>query len=851
MSLLDVFKSKWQSSDLTVRRQAIQSLGATDLDALLDVARNDDDVGMRKLAIQKISSPEHLGSLLKTEQDISVKNAIKESLRKSWFKTVKNHTSWLTSEIRKMLDELQAKDKEELLPIAKSADVRLKLLEDCTKQGLLAQIAKSDSQENVALAALAKVQRENLIEEIKEVAVCSSVRSKAEEMLAEIQASKTDTAKEQAGLLTQKQKALLAHAMRLLENKSPLSVDSEMQRLCSEAQNLFKEASVLGLSSYQDELNSAFEKHKENVSAEKARLEAEEQSKKEVEEQAKKVVEEEPKNTIPAATEDTAIESSEEKEVQLSEEEYNTKQPLLQAIIDRVNALDENGDFNEISQNIRQAFYDWKEIVGEKKASFKNIYKEFRTATGRFQNLQEWASWHAEQIREQLIKDIEELANSPIILENRAKAFTMLEQWKTAGYMPVAKIQEFWPRFKAGLDKVMDSVLPLLKEQEKDQEGNLKIKEDICAHIEELATAEGEWAEQLKKIQELQAKWKNTGFVPKAQNHTIWERYQAAINAFFKKQEVYKKRISEQINDRIVAREKLCEEAEALADSTDWKNTPKVFTKLSADWKGAGSVPAEQYEKLLQRFKKASDTFFERRNVYFESSKKSREEVCQKMEAFDFDASNAESVAAWNAIENEWKALENNGYSRELNERFFAASDRIWEAASKSNPEIAKELDKNWEAKHGIMEQLKSILEQENFKFKTLQIVRNLQSEWEKTGRCGAAEVEISGKFGELVQSFFSIYNDQKEIRSNLDKINAQKKEDLCKQAEDLLAKAQNQVLTRAEVISETNSLRAAWRESGNVSMHLAKVLWKRFNGVCNAACHAFDNTVATENVLE
>jgi hypothetical protein len=848
MSLLNVFKPKWQSSDLIARRQAVQSLSSADLDALLDVAKNDEEADIRKIAIQKISSTEHLGNLLKTEQNASVQNAIKESLRKNWFKTAKNHTGALTKEIRQVLTELQAKDRDELLTSAKSAEMRLELLEGCSKQGLLATIAKTDQQEAVALAALAKVQSESLLDDIansKDSSKLDSVRRKAKEMLAAVHASKAEPAKNQADLLAQKQKALLSHAARLLENKSPQSVDSEMQRLCSEAQNLCKEASALGLEQSEKEFNAIFAKHKENMAAEaQAKREAEEHAKKE---EPKKVPVAATAATTATASAETPIASAEEKheeihhEDRLSDEEYNAKIPLLQAIIDRVNALDENGDFNEISQSVRQAFYDWKEIVGEKKTQFKNIYKEFRSSTSRFQNLQEWASWHAEQIREQLIKEIEELTNAPIILENRAKAFAMLEQWKTAGYMPAAKIQEFWPRFKAGLDKVMDSVAPLLKEQEHGQEENLKIKEEICTHIEELAAAEGEWAEQLKKIQELQAKWKNTGFVPKAQNHIIWDRYQTAINSFFKKQEAYKKRIGEQINERILAREKLCEEAESLAESTDWKNTPKLFTKLSIDWKSAGSIPAEQYEKLLLRFKKASDSFFERRNTYFESNKKTREDICQKIESLNFDASNAESVEEWKKIEEEWKALENNGYSRELSERFFAASDRIWEAASKSNPEVAKELDKNWEAKHGIMEQLKGILEQENFKFKTLQTVRNLQSEWEKTGRCGAAEAEIIGKFAELIQSFFSIYNDQKEIRSNLDKINAQKKEDLCRQAEELLAKAQSQALTRTEVVSETNSLRAAWRDSGNISMHLAKVLWKRFNTACNAACHSFE----------
>jgi len=851
MSFLNVFKPKWQHSDSAMRKQAIQSLDSTNLDALLDIAKNDSEIEIRKLAVQKISSHVYLSDLLKTEQDVSVQNAIKEALRKHWFKLIKNHIGAPSAEIRKMMGELQIKDRDELLSVAKSPAIRLELLEGCTKQGLLAQIAKNDSQESVALFALAKVQRENLIEEIKEVAVCNSVRNKAKDMLAEIQASKSDPVVDKASLLIQKQKALLSHATRLLENKNPLSVDSEMQRFCAEAKNLDKEASDLGLQEKQDELNSVFAKHNENVAAEKARLAAE-QTKRDTEEQTRKTAveanqekrppeEQNSDSEVNAAAEDTKEKTSEIKEDKLSDEEYNSKLPLLQAIIDRVNALDENGDFNEISQCIRQAFYEWKEIVGEKKTQFKNIYKEFRTSTGRFQNLQEWASWHAEQIREQLIKEIEELANAPIVLENRAKAFAMLEQWKTAGYMPALKIQEFWPRFKAGLDKVMDSVSPLLKEQEQSQEENLKIKEDICVQIEGLAVAEGEWPEQLKKIQELQVKWKNTGFVPKTQNHAIWERYQAAINAFFKKQEAYKKRNLEQINERIAAREKLCEEAEALSSSTDWKNTPKAFTKLSVNWKAAGSVPTEEYEKLLERFKKASDTFFERRNAFFENARKSREDVCQKIEALNFEASNPESFAAWKAIEEEWKALENNGYSKELNDRFFAVSDRIWEAASKSNPEIAKELDKNWETKHGLIERLKELLEQGNFKFRTLQTVRELQGEWEKTGRCGVAEAEISTKFIELIQSFFSIYNDQKEIRSNLDRINAQKKEDLCKQAEELLAKAKSQSLTYAEVVSEANSLRAAWRESGNVSMHLAKILWKRFNHACNAACHAFD----------
>ncbi|GHV10773.1 hypothetical protein AGMMS49938_00370 [Fibrobacterales bacterium] len=879
MAFFDVFKPKWQHSDLAVRKQAVQELESSNLDALIEIAKTEKDAEIRKIAVLKISSANHLTAILQGETDESVRNAIKESLKNQWFKLVKNHIGAPTAEIRQVLADLQPKDIEELIRVAKSTEVRLECIDKCTKQGLLSQVAVEDPQESVALAALSKVQRENLIKEILDESKHASVRKKAKEILSEIKNAKIDPEKEQTDSLLQKQKALLSHATRLLESKNIIAQENEVSRLSAEASSLGVQAETLGLTEKQNELKAVFVKLAENIAAQKASIAEEEKAK-----IALKETKEETTTAAPAVsalvagsdeskeTESISISAeeknaeekpadsvadSEEKnsEEKLSEEEYNAKLPLLQKIIDKVNSLDENGDFNEISQSIRQAFYDWREIVGEKKTQFKNAYKDFRASTSKFQNLQEWASWHAEQTREGLIKEIEALANSPVVLENRAKAFGLLEQWKQAGYMPAAKLQEFWPKFKAGLDKVMESVSPLLKEQEQGQEDNFKQKEQICEALENVAAAEGEWGEQLKKVQELQAKWKMVGFVPKDKNHALWERYQNAISEFFKKQENYRKQKGELINERIAAREKLCADAEALSNSTDWINTPKIYTKLRADWKTAGSVPTEQYEALLARFKAACDIFFENRSAYFENSKNKREELCTRIEALNFEAgdaaaaANSESaavakIAEWKKIEEEWKALiaEGSGsFAKELDARFYAVSDMIWETLSKTNPEIAKELDKNWDTKHGLTEKLKTILEQGNFKYKTLQTVRGLQQEWQKTGRCGLAEVEIAEKFNELVRNLFDEYNDQKEIRNNLDKVNSQKKEDLCAKAEALLENAKKGTLNRTEVISEANALRGSWRESGNVSPHLAKQLWDRFNNACNAACHSFE----------
>jgi hypothetical protein len=64
----------------------------------------------------------------------------------------------------------------------------------------------------------------------------------------------------------------------------------------------------------------------------------------------------------------------------------------------------------------------------------------------------------------------------------------------------------------------------------------------------------------------------------------------------------------------VTAKLALCEQAEALADSTDWNATTTVMKRLQAEWKKSGPVPRAEGEALWQRFRTACDRFFERRS---------------------------------------------------------------------------------------------------------------------------------------------------------------------------------------------------------------------------------------------
>ena len=58
----------------------------------------------------------------------------------------------------------------------------------------------------------------------------------------------------------------------------------------------------------------------------------------------------------------------------------------------------------------------------------------------------------------------------------------------------------------------------------------------------------------------------------------------------------------------------LCEKAEALKDSTDWKNTTDKLIALQKEWKTIGSVARKHSDIVWKRFITACDYFFEQKN---------------------------------------------------------------------------------------------------------------------------------------------------------------------------------------------------------------------------------------------
>jgi len=111
----------------------------------------------------------------------------------------------------------------------------------------------------------------------------------------------------------------------------------------------------------------------------------------------------------------------------------------------------------------------------------------------------------------------------------------------------------------------------------------------------------------------LQAKWKTIGYAPQKMNVKIFERFRQACDNFFNRKAEYFKQFKENMNENLEKKKALCEQAEALKDSTDWKETAEKLTKLQKEWKTIGAVPHKLSDAVWKRFIAACDYFFEQK----------------------------------------------------------------------------------------------------------------------------------------------------------------------------------------------------------------------------------------------
>lgn len=240
--------------------------------------------------------------------------------------------------------------------------------------------------------------------------------------------------------------------------------------------------------------------------------------------------------------------------------------------------------------------------------------------------------------------------------------------WRETG--PVAKEQreEIWARFKEASAVVNKKYQAFFEERKAREQENEAAKTAICERLEALdfdsLKSFNAWNDMTRTILQAQEDWRKLGFASKKANNVLFTRFRAVCDKFFTQKAEYYKSVKEDMAANLEKKIALCEQAEALKDSTDWKATAEKLTELQRRWKTIGSVPKKRSDEVWKRFQEACDYFFEQKKRDLSQSRKSEQENLRAKRALTAslkeiapDAPRQEVVAAIKDAQARWNEI--------------------------------------------------------------------------------------------------------------------------------------------------------------------------------------------------
>ena len=347
---------------------------------------------------------------------------------------------------------------------------------------------------------------------------------------------------------------------------------------------------------------------------------------------------------------------------------------LKEAVIaDLKELVEKQEDVNETFPKFREIQERWRNIGQVPPQNYRNINDTYQLYVEQFydmvkinRELRDLDFKKNLEAKEEFCALAEKLAENEDVIAAFKELQKLHEQWKEFG--PVAKEfrEDIWNRFKAAtavINKKYQAFFEGIKEQ---QTENLNKKTALCEKVEEIAAREvsgsNEWNAFSKEIEEIQQEWKTVGFAARKDNQKVYERFRAACDNFYARKREYYMDYKDGMNSNLEKKIAICEQAEQLKTSTEWKKAAEQFIELQKQWKEIGAVPRKKSEQLWKRFRAACDEFFAERDKNakpendFYGNLKAKQRLVEEMNAYELKGDESDFAALadfqkrWNEI---------------------------------------------------------------------------------------------------------------------------------------------------------------------------------------------------------
>ncbi|MDE6711033.1 MAG: DUF349 domain-containing protein, partial [Alistipes sp.] len=326
-----------------------------------------------------------------------------------------------------------------------------------------------------------------------------------------------------------------------------------------------------------------------------------------------------------------------------AEKENNLRVKL--AIIDELKELVSSDEtLNHTFARFRDLQSRWKETGPVPQAHVKDLWETYNLHVENFYGFikinKELRDLDLKKNYEQktaLCEQAEALAGEPSVVEAFRRLQKLHDEWRETGPVANEYKESLWERFREASTRINKLHQEYFEALKAEQVKNLERKTGLCAACEELLArplaSRKEWNRASERLLEIQKNWKAVGFAPKKDNTHIYERFRAACDKFFEAKRRFYAELKGEMDRNLQLKQALCEAAEALAGSEDWKKATDELIALQARWKEIGAVSRSHSDAVWKRFRTACDDFFGRKSAHFATVDGEYGENLQKKQA--------------------------------------------------------------------------------------------------------------------------------------------------------------------------------------------------------------------------
>lgn len=358
------------------------------------------------------------------------------------------------------------------------------------------------------------------------------------------------------------------------------------------------------------------------------------------------------------------------------EEERRKNLECKRAIIAEIKAITVDSDnVNKQYNRVQQLQQEFKNVGEVPATDSTDLWKEYQQATESFydllkinKELRDYDFKKNLEIKQQLCAEAEMLGTSNDVVNAFRRLQELHTQWRETG--PVAKElrEDLWIKFKDASSVINKKYQSFFEERKSKEKENEVAKTALCEQIEaidltSLKTYQS-WEDATKAIIEMQEAWKKLGFAARKVNADLFARFRKSCDEFFARKAEFFKSVKDEYATNLSKKIALCEKAEALKDSTDWKKTTDTLVAMQKEWKTIGTVAKKHSEAVWKRFISACDAFFEAKNKQVGNVRKvehdnlkSKKEIIASIKALLADESETEGGKKVRELMKKWQEV--------------------------------------------------------------------------------------------------------------------------------------------------------------------------------------------------